>query len=47
MAFKKMFVWVAEGIVLIGIVFAVNAQLVISLYYQALKLLDKVRDLVL
>jgi hypothetical protein len=45
MALKKLFLWFSEGLVLLGIVFIVNAQLFMSIYYYTLKALDKIRDL--
>jgi uncharacterized membrane protein len=47
MGFRKVFTWISEGIVLLTIVFIVNAQLFISLYYQAVKLLDKIKSMIL
>ena len=47
MALRRLFIWISEGIILLGIVFVVNAQLMISLYYQALKVLDKVKSMIL
>ncbi len=47
MAFKKLFLWFSEGVVLLGIVFLVNAQLFISVYYYAVKALDKIKSMIL
>ena len=47
MAFKKIFLWLSEGVVLLGIVFLVNAQLFMSVYYYAIKALDKIKSMIL
>lgn len=47
MAIKKLFLWFSEGIVLLGIVFLVNAQLFMSVYYYAIKALDKIKSMVM
>ena len=46
MALKKLFLWLSEGLVLLGIVFVVNANLFISAYYYTLKILDKLRAII-
>ncbi len=47
MAIKKLFLWFSEGVVLLAIVFLVNAQLFISVYYYAVKALDKIKSILL
>lgn len=47
MALKKLFLWLSEGVVLLGIVFLVNAQLFMSVYYYALKALDRIKSIIL
>jgi hypothetical protein len=46
MALKKLFLWFSEGVVLISIVFAVNINLFISVYYYTIKIAEKLRLLI-
>jgi len=46
MAARKIFLWLAEGTVLLGIVLAVNAPMFMSVYYYVLKILDKIKGLI-
>jgi hypothetical protein len=42
---RKITIYTAEGLILLGVVFAVNANLIISAYYLSLKMLDKIKGL--
>ena len=46
MALKKLFIWFSEGLILLGIVFVVNANLFLSAYYYSLKILDKIKSII-
>lgn len=47
MILKKVFLWFAEGTVVIGILCATNAQLALSVYYFLLRFLDKVKAVII
>jgi len=47
MILKKIFLWIAEGTVVIGILCAANAQLALSVYYYLVRFLDKVKAVII
>jgi hypothetical protein len=46
MELRRLFLWFTEGLILLGIVFVVNANLFISAYYYSLKILDKIKSII-
>ena len=45
MTFRKLFIYTTEGLALLGVVFAVNANMLISAYYYTMKIPDKIKDI--